>query len=272
MALQNHLVIIILDSCRYDSFERANTSCFDQVGPLQKRYSYASWTSPSHYAILMGQLPHANESGRLAAEIYDRELRAWPVRLGQRNLSNQNFIPHLSLPAALSKYNYYSEAFVSMPVLHEATGIARHFDHWQLTDMGFDWMIEQINFQGPLLKFYFLNLSETHFPYGIKDPQPYVQGWNGVARDNLQYQGDSQWQGYFFDRQRLDEFHKTQIGAVERCNLDFQKLWEKSPPNTYFIISSDHGECFGEGGFFGHGPTTEQKVFEVPLIEGVKKL
>ena len=53
----NHLVFIILDSCRYDSFLRAKRPYFDKIGSLEK-VSYASWTAPSHYSLLMGQLPH----------------------------------------------------------------------------------------------------------------------------------------------------------------------------------------------------------------------
>ena len=267
---QNHLVIIVLDSCRYDSFHKAKHAYFSEIGELEKRYTYASWTSPSHYALLMGQLPHKNQSRRLAAEVYDEEFKLWSTRLGQRHLSPQSFLPNLSLAAALAKCNYTCEAFVSMPVLHEATGLARHFDKWTMVDKGFDWIIDQVNFDGPLLKFYFLNLAETHFPYGMENPQPYLKGWNGIAHGSLQYQGDNDWQGYFFEEERLREFHEMQIKAVEKCDLQFKELLRKSPDNTHFIITSDHGECFGEDGFFGHGPTTNLKVFEVPFLEGKK--
>jgi len=33
-------------------------------------------------------------------------------------------------------------------------------------------------------------------------------------------------------------------------------------------VTSDHGELFGEEGYFGHGPIMHEKVFEVPFIEG----
>ena len=272
MPTKNHLVIIILDSCRYDSFLKAKRCYFDKVGNLEKRFSYASWTAPSHYSLLMGQLPHRNQSNRLAAEIYSDEFNSWSTRLGLRNLRGQNFLPHLSLPAALAAHHYYSEAFVSMPVLQEASGLGRHFDKWNFVTQDFSWIIQQLDFSGPLLKFYFLNLSETHFPYGIKDPQPYLPGWNGIARDGFSYQGDSDWQGQFFEKSRLRKFHQMQIEAVESCDTIFLKLWAKAPDNTYFIITSDHGECFGEGGFFGHGPMVDPKVFEVPFLEGAKKL
>jgi hypothetical protein len=50
-------------------------------------------------------------------------------------------------------------------------------------------------------------------------------------------------------------------------------LYQKVPPQTYFIITADHGEAdhgelFDEEGYFGHGPIFHPKVFEVPFVEG----
>ena len=35
------------------------------------------------------------------------------------------------------------------------------------------------------------------------------------------------------------------------------------------IVTADHGELFGEEGYFGHGPIQHDKVFEVPYLEGM---
>jgi len=35
------------------------------------------------------------------------------------------------------------------------------------------------------------------------------------------------------------------------------------------VVTSDHGELFGEDGLFGHGPFIHEKVLEVPLAEGM---
>jgi len=40
------------------------------------------------------------------------------------------------------------------------------------------------------------------------------------------------------------------------------------PPNTHIMVTSDHGELFGEDGYFGHGPIIHEKVFEVFFVEG----
>ena len=48
----------------------------------------------------------------------------------------------------------------------------------------------------------------------------------------------------------------------------FGKLFDAVPANTYITVTADHGELFGEDGYFGHGPIHHDKVYEVPLVEG----
>lgn len=47
-----------------------------------------------------------------------------------------------------------------------------------------------------------------------------------------------------------------------------EELFDLVPRKTYVTITADHGELFGEDGYFGHGPIQHQKVFEVPFVEG----
>ena len=48
-----------------------------------------------------------------------------------------------------------------------------------------------------------------------------------------------------------------------------EKLYDVVPPRTWIVVTSDHGELFGESGYFGHGPINHEKVHEVPFAEGV---
>ena len=48
----------------------------------------------------------------------------------------------------------------------------------------------------------------------------------------------------------------------------FEQLYDQVPENTYVIVTADHGELFGEAGYFGHGPIMHEKCFEVPFVEG----
>ena len=55
---------------------------------------------------------------------------------------------------------------------------------------------------------------------------------------------------------------------AETLDQVVEELFDLAPKNTYITITSDHGELFGEEGYFGHGPILHDKVLEVPFVEG----
>ncbi|MDS4020713.1 MAG: sulfatase-like hydrolase/transferase [Candidatus Competibacter sp.] len=268
--MANHLVFLIFDSCRYDSFARANAPNMARVGTLERRWSYASWTAPAHYAFLMGMMPHASPHGVFASEVYKKEFSQWVDRLGIPNLSFQSFIPELSLPKVLQGLGYYCVARVSLPVLNPFTLLSRHFDDYRLMENHSDFagMIEGIEFEDGQPYFYFLNLGETHYPYMLpKESLPHISGVHGVFKalaDGRDPAGDDE----FFDSRQMQSLHQQQIRCVEYLDSLMDRLFARCPDNTHVIITSDHGELFGEDGYFGHGPIMHEKVFEVPFIEG----
>ncbi|MDP1906677.1 MAG: hypothetical protein Q8K85_00155, partial [Hyphomicrobium sp.] len=75
----------------------------------------------------------------------------------------------------------------------------------------------------------------------------------------------------FFDEKQMRDLHLQQIKTVEYVDGVLDALISKAPVGTHFIVTADHGECFGESGYFGHGPIVHEKVLEVPFIEGRKK-
>ena len=74
----NHLLMITLDSCRWDSFMAAEPKNIAKLcGGLQnveKRWTYASWTAPSHYNLMTGLLPHTSPQKVYASEYYKKDL------------------------------------------------------------------------------------------------------------------------------------------------------------------------------------------------------
>lgn len=264
-----------MDSCRHDSYVAANTANIDKLGKVEKRYSYASWTSPSHYVMLMGLTPHKSPAGVFASEIYKKDFKKWCERLDVPDMKFKSFIPELSLPCKLQKMGYRTVAMVSLPVLNQYTTFSQYFDRYKLMDDHNDFagMIEQMEFDDKQQTFYFLNLGETHYPYMLTgDEVPVLHGVHGVfkhldEKDEPFGERDDP-TNYFFNKERLLGLKNQQKKAVEYIDGLFQALYEKCPPNTYFIVTSDHGELFGEDGYFGHGPIFHPKVFEIPYIEG----
>jgi arylsulfatase A-like enzyme len=272
------LVYLILDSCRFDSFVRAATPHFDHLGDAAMRYSYASWTAPSHHSIFMGQVAHQSPTRVLASEVYKKEFARWVDRLGVPDLSFKTFVPELSLARVLQKQGYRTMGRVSMPVLNPLTGFNRFFDDYRLMKdhNDFKGMVEEISFSASQPSYWFCNLGETHYPYMLKNENlPVISGVHGVVKGMdaaIARTGDlPEEEPAFFSQAEMTALHEQQIRCVEYIDDLFGALLDKAPRGTHFIVAADHGECFGEGDYFGHGPVMHNKVFEVPFLEGVKR-
>ncbi|MDF1669252.1 MAG: sulfatase-like hydrolase/transferase [Roseovarius sp.] len=275
--MPRNFVYIIMDSCRYDSYVRAKTPNMDRIAPGHQRWSYASWTAPSHHSIFMGQVAHQSPKRELASEVYKKEFAKWVDRLDVPDLSFTSFVPELSLAKVLSTHGYRTTGRVSMPVLNPFTGFKRFFDDYKLMSNHNDFagMVDEIEFSDSQPCYHFMNLGETHYPYMLKDDSlPIISGVHGVVKGMdaaIAHSGDLPAENdEFFSQEDMTSLHEQQVRCVEYIDELLGTLIEKAPKDTHFIVTSDHGECFGEGDYFGHGPVMHEKVFEIPFLEGRK--
>src|SRR3954467_12581827 len=81
---ENNLIIVILDSCRFDTFMAAEPKTILKLGKPERRVSYASWTAPSHYNLLTGLLPHTSPEHVYASEYYKEDFFNYNKRLGAK--------------------------------------------------------------------------------------------------------------------------------------------------------------------------------------------
>ena len=266
-----NLVIVVLDSLRYDSWIAAAPDTLGRIGPVEKRWSYASWTAPSHHNLLMGLLPHTSPTGVLASDHYKEDFLKYQERLGIPGVDFPAMLPGLWLPSFLrDKLGYRTCAYVSMPVLNPATVVNRGFDEFQLMTKHNDMaaMLERLTFDDDKPSFYLLNVGETHYPYALPDEDPSqwprVSGLHGVLKRMTNDGGDEEAAAEL----DFEELRERQIETVRYVDGVFARLFDLVPDNTWVIVTSDHGELFGEEGYFGHGPIMHPKVFEVPYVEG----
>lgn len=276
----NNYIIVILDSCRYDSFMEASPETIMKLGEVESRYSYASWTAPSHYNLLMGLMPHTSPKNVFASEYYKKDFIRFNERLGTTGVEFKSLVPRLYLPDFLrSSLGYITRAMVSLPVLNSHTPANRGFDSWKLmpdhNDMAA--MLEEMTFSSSRPSFYLLNVGETHYPYALpsepRNSWPRISGVHGVFKhlDDHVVGGKlvkSDSAPKFFDQEQLDKLKARQVETVRYLDKVFEKLFDIVPKNTYITVTSDHGELFGEQGYFGHGPVFHEKVFQVPFLEG----
>jgi hypothetical protein len=123
--------------------------------------------------------------------------------------------------------------------------------------------------------FYLLNVGETHYPYALADEPPdqwpRISGVHGVFKhldDEVVGGKLLVRKEKFFNNAKLEELRARQIAAVKHLDRVVEELFDLVPKNTYITILADHGELFGEDGYFGHGPIYHEKVWEVPFVEG----
>lgn len=279
---RNNYVVVVLDSCRYDSLMAAAPTTLLKLGAVRRCWSYASWTAPSHYNLLMGLLPHASPSHVYASEYYQRDFLKYRERLGADDVEFKSLVPRLYLPSFLKHHlGYRTHALVSLPVLNPATLLNTDFDTFTLMPRHNDMaaMLDRLRFSDERPSFYLLNVGETHYPYAQpdepRDAWPQIHGVHGVFKhlDEATVGGKlveaEDEAPRFFDQDKLDLLRTRQVRAVAYLDQVFERLFDLVPRHTYVTVTSDHGELFGEGGYFGHGPINHDKVFEVPLIEGL---
>lgn len=278
--MKNNLLMIVFDSCRYDTFATAATPNISKLGETERCYSYASWTVPSHHVLLMGVSPHKSPQKVFASEVYKRDFLRWSDRLNIPDISFRGFVPQLSLPAFLRKESYRTHGRVSMPVLNQTTALNSHFDSFKLMEShnDFNAIIDELEFEASEPSFWLLNVGETHYPYTLPGETgkdlPHISGVHGVFKhlDEVFVKGTPDQEtddaAKFINEEGLSVLKDKQRRNVEYLDGLFVKLYERVPQNTHIIVTSDHGELFGEGGYFGHGPIMHEKVFEVFFVEG----
>ena len=271
-----NFVVVILDSLRYDTWLAAKPKSLAALGEVERRWSYASWTAPSHYNLLMGLLPHTSPARVYASEYYKQDFLRYRERLGAPDIEFKKLLPSIFLPTYLKRtLGYRTHARVSMPVLNKYTAINRDFDSYELMPTHNDMagMIGQMTFDEERPSFWLLNVGETHYPYARPGEDtsdlPHLPGVHGVFKRLDEIRGGNGEAAEFFSEAGLRSLHERQVAVLEYLDAVFERLLERLPPSTWLIVTSDHGELFGEDGYFGHGPIAHDKVLEVPFVEGL---
>ena len=267
-------ILVVYDSCRVDTMRRAlprmpalqRLAGWSDAG-VEARHSYATWTIPSHQCLAAGLLPFVAGTAPAAFE-YAQQFDAWDRRFPGRNLraSIAQTIPaRWSLPVALRNAGVLSGAIVSMPCL--GRGSPFHMvGGWEVFD--------RVDHRSPLARvstevvnrggwdrpwFWLFNLGATHWPYGRGD-LPYQAGAGGAAARRE----------YGLVTASAGELHAAQVDALVSTDADVGAMLDAIPAGSTVIVTSDHGELFGEDGLFGHGPYPHPLLLSVPYIEAAK--
>lgn len=242
----SNLLLITIDTLRSDRIgafgdAQASTPHLDQLAregvSFPNSYAHVPLTLPSHGSLFTGRYPFA---------------------IQVRN-NGTYFLPQseITLAERLQDSGYSTAAFVSSYVLASKFGLDQGFDTYddtietgdilqsftsevaanQVVDRFESWL----QAESPQRFFAWLHFYDPHLPYS--PPQPHL---GRFAADP--YRGEI-------------AFVDSQIGRALAALGNGDRR-----ANTLIVVTSDHGESFGEHGENGHGILTYEESLRVPLI------
>lgn len=268
------VILISVDTLRADHLScyghsRPTSPFFDELAAAGVRYSFARsaspWTLPAHTTMLTGQLP-------LTHKVVDDNLRL------------PTDVP--VLPQVMQAQGYATGGFVATLYVSRMFGFERGFDVFN----DFDIKTEKENLGGEViaqnvvdeaLKFWadvpagqpaflFLHVYDAHYEY---DPP----GDYSTMFDRAPSRSDPKYKNYFYFKKKKNQLtdeefahqlaqYDESIRYVSDQMSRLKAAADKAGRSVRFVITSDHGEEFGERGTWGHAHTLYAEQLHVPLI------
>lgn len=257
------VLLITLDSCRYDTFSRSCTPNLLQVGPVHRAMAPSHFTYGSHAAMFMGFLPSVRAPIPLLnsklAKLFRLGHAGWPGRSGEVFR-----LTGASVLQGFRRLGYHTLGSGAVgwfdPETETGRKLTDEFDAffyagapWHLNRQ-LDWLAAELHKQ-PLDQpvFAFLNVGETHVPY-------WHQGAAWSCDDNpcIPFQRDH----------RRRDCRRRQRACLEFVDGLLGPLLAAFQASTV-VLTADHGDCWGEDGLWEHG-ISHRRTLEVPLLMRVR--
>jgi membrane-anchored protein YejM (alkaline phosphatase superfamily) len=267
--ITDDFLLVTWDSCRYDAYVEAYTPVLDRFGPARRAWAMGTYTLPSHVAMFYGFLPHAF----VAEPLYNR-YRQQLFRISHRHL---DMMPLVTFPtgegnivAGLQNLGYFTVGVAAMDWFRDAAELRAGFREFRVTGTGArrqNAVLSELIARQPARRpcFAFVNYGETHSPFrheGMDAPDEEVDTRFSLSR--LLNQPGLQSESWTFDRAA----YTRQVACASYLDArtgELIELFRRRGRPTTVVVCSDHGECFGENGLYGHA-FYHERVMEVPLL------
>lgn len=255
-----NVLLLTYDSCRYDALKAAKTPVLDSFCEIRAAQTPGNFTYAAHQAFFAGILPNVTED----IPYYNRFNKQL---LGIGNVGETNVVKDAliwvrsdrNLLTGLAEAGFRTVGAGAMNWFKQKS-LTSDFQYFKYTatdaDAQIDYLLESI--AGTDKFFGFINFGETHAPYqyrGKKTTCPVD------VRARLIKWPPAQSAGPVGDQ---NDGFAHQIEAAEFLDSRLPRLFSALPSNTVVVLCGDHGECFGEDGYWGHG-FNHPAVLEVPL-------
>lgn len=253
------VLFITLDSCRYDTFERAILPHMKALGPLHEAMAPSHFTFGSHAAMFAGFTPGV--AGLKASLLNPKFGKLFKiVGAGFSGKGTEGFqLEGRTIIDGFNRLGYVTIGTGSAGWFDAATETGKYlsqdFNHFFFPGDTYSlqrqlaWLDERLAETSTQPIFSFINVGETHVPY-------YFEGapWSRDDNPCRPFQRENRSADCRYRQQRCCEWVDEQLGPL----LD-------RFAHATIIICADHGDCWGEDGLWEHGISHEMTL-KVPLI------
>ena len=269
-------LLITLDSCRLDTAQEARTPFLDRLAKVVPSRAHASFTLPSHVAMFHGYFPvSTGDFSAPAVPLRIGEFARWgKVGVYRRGTTEDlNWLDGLrnagfrTVGAAGMRWFKTPALRIGFDEFHYWGPIYSPSDadlpEWRDGDFALDHsaaLAESVRESNKWMLF--VNAAETHAPYGASGAELELQRAYSSFRNGKKKLPKNEAGSVFMKR-----LHELQLLALEVADAKIAALFAALPRPFDFLITADHGESFGEAGYWGHVVATPE-VMSVPLWEG----
>lgn len=252
------VLIVTLDSCRFDTLEGAHCPNLKSVGELHEAMAPGNFTYSSHAAMFMGFMPGCAD----LAEPYVNPKFGKLIRVAGAGsgVSPPRFLlDGANIVDGFNRAGFLTLGTAAMNWFNPATlagqQLGRDFQDFLFAPFSIRrqvaWLLERLE-GADRPTFAFLNVGETHVPYHYEGAS-----WSPDHNPCVP----------FSEANDADECRRRQTECLEFVDRSLAVLLE-SFADSHVVICADHGDCWGEDGLWEHGVHHEM-VYRVPLLMSI---
>jgi len=253
------LLLLTYDSCRYDVLVAAETPVLNSYSRILPAQAPGNFTFASHQAFFVGMLPNVIED--LPYYNRFRKQLIGLVGIGEPQVSKaawQKIDSQWNMVKGLGDLGVQTVGAGAMNWFRQDS-LTQGFEKFLFTgrdaERQIDFLTAEIDPERPF--FGFINFGETHAPYSFKgktrpcpvDVRARRMAWPPLEEGPVGSASDA---------------FAHQAAAAEFLDGRLERLFAPFAGDTLVVLTADHGDCFGEDGYWGHG-VNHPKVLEVPL-------
>ena len=291
-----NVLLIILDTVRgfnlsLHGYHRATTPRLDQRAAegatFDRAMTPSPWTLPSHGSVFTGQYPYALSTDfKRPLDGTHRTLAEEFTAQGYRTAGFVGNLPYGSRALGLGRgFLHYEDIPVTLPqmMLHSTLGrwlkanivspIRKRTGRHDLFDRRKGTAITRrfLAWSGAAADrpfFVFLNYYDAHHPY--LPPAPFDRQFTPDSEPTY-VPWDVEGRREPFTPAMVAAAQNAYDGAIRFLDQELGRLFDTLAArgmldNTIVIVTSDHGEHFGEHGLMAHGNSVYRPLLQVPLF------